>query len=133
MIRDSGFVHLGAPVGNEAFIEAKIKSRVEKVKVLLDKLHSLEDPHMEFVLLRSCFSLPKVSYALRTSPPTQHCLSHWEMFDCHICETLIRILGSNIGEDQWLQAQLPVSMGGLGLRSAALHASAAFLSSVQDS
>ena len=40
-----------------------------------------------------------------------------------------RIVGVPLNEKQWLQSNLPVSMGGLGLRAAQDHALAAFASS----
>ena len=55
-VTETGFVHLGGPVGSLAFIEQTIMKRIEKVRQLLDKLPALENPHSEFVL-RSCFAL----------------------------------------------------------------------------
>ena len=69
-VRAAGFTHLGAAVGQDEFVEGEVMRRIEKVKLLLGKLSTLENSHSEFVLLRSCFSLPKVSYVLRTCPPT---------------------------------------------------------------
>ena len=45
-------------------------------------------------------------------------------------DSLNRILGSSLTDTSWFQAQLCVPKGGLGLRSAKKHSSAAFLSSV---
>ena len=45
-------------------------------------------------------------------------------------ETLSSILGASLTDLQWEQSQLPVSMGGVGLRSAVKHSSAAYLSSI---
>ena len=129
-IRGPGFVHLGAPVGSPFFIQGKVKERVDKVANLLDKLPNLENAHSEFALLRSCFSLPKVSYLLRTCSPSPSCLSHWDLFDSNLRNTLNRILGCSLDEKAWLQAQLPISKGGLNMRSAKNHASAAYLSSL---
>ena len=84
---------------------------------------------MEFVLLQACFSLPKVSYALRTTLASASCLDHWVNFDSHVRDTLGRILGSNLTDTAWAQAQLPVALTGMGLRSAARHAAASFLAS----
>ena len=44
-------------------------------------------------------------------------------------ESLDRILGVPLNSIQWLQAQLPVSLGGVGLKSAEDHSSAAYASS----
>ena len=80
-IEGDGFDHLGAPVGDATYVQRKVKDRVDKVEALLEKLPSLENPHGEYNLLRSCFSVPKVSYLLRTCPPTVPCLQHWKKFD----------------------------------------------------
>ena len=54
-------------------------------------------------------------------------------FDNITREALVRILGSSVDEQVWLQAKLPVSMGGLGLRAAEDHAPAAYISSLLSS
>ena len=45
-------------------------------------------------------------------------------------ECLGRILGTPLLDQQWQQAQLPVSLGGLGLRAAVDHAPAAYVCSL---
>ena len=126
---ESGFVHLGASVGSTDFIQVKVKQRIDKVQKLLQSLPGLKNPHAEFVLLRSCFSLPKVGYLMRVCSPSLPCLSNWKTFDSLVRDSLNRILGTSLSESAWLQAQLSVAQGGLGLRSAAYHASAAHISS----
>ena len=44
-----GIVVLGAPVGYHAFVKEKLKSKVEKVRGILELLPLLQDPHCEFV------------------------------------------------------------------------------------
>ena len=51
-------------------------------------------------------------------------------FDRVTREGLTRILGAPVSERAWQQAQLPVAMGGMGLRGAEDHAPAAYASSV---
>ena len=132
-ITDTGFTHLGAPVGDIEFTARIVKKRVEKARQLMESLPSLNDPHAEFVLLRACFSLPKVSYSLRTSPPALPCLNLWTEFDSNVRHALNQILGSNLTDQAWKQAQLPVFLSGLGLLSAERHASAHFLASQSQS
>ena len=132
-IRDTGFVHLGAPVGSQVFIYSSVKKRVDKVNALLECLPALQNPHAEFVLLRACFSLPKVSYILRTCSPSASLLQLWNSFDSMVRDSLNRILGASLNDSSWLQAQLPISRGGLGIRSTLKHCSAAFLASISSS
>ena len=55
------------------------------------------------------------------------------MFANLIHDTLTHILGSAVDAKQWAQAQLPVAMGGLGLRGAVDHCAGAYISSVHAS
>ena len=65
-------------------------------------------------------------FKLRTTNPAHH-LDMWQEYDSITRESLCRILGSSISNYQWQQATLPVSAGGLGLRLAEDHCSAAHL------
>jgi hypothetical protein len=126
---DRGTKLLGAPFGDHELEAEILEERLTSVKSLLEKLHLLEDPHMEYTLLRSCFSFPKFSYALRTVD----CTKHGEIlknFDLAVKETLEATLGAPLPPAQWAQASLPTQHGGLGLRSAAAHGAAAYLASV---
>ena len=53
-----------------------------------------------------------------------------DRFDCSTREALTKILGSPLSSEQWLQSKLPVSLGGLGLRSAVDHAAASHVASL---
>ena len=70
-VRDNGIVLLGSPVGDSQFVSESIDTRIQKVKTITDKLQHLQDAQTEFCLLRSCLSIPKVMYMLRTTDPTQ--------------------------------------------------------------
>jgi hypothetical protein len=67
--RKEGIKLLGAPVGSQDFMEEVLKDRIIKLEALMDKLHLLEDPNTEYGILRKCFSLPKLSYTMRTVDP----------------------------------------------------------------
>ena len=116
--KDDGLVVLGAPVGSQAFSNDKIMGKVKEVESLLAKLGSLDDSQIEYCLLRSCFGIAKFGYILRTCDPSLHA-------------DLSTLLGASIStsDPRSVLASLPVSLGGLGLRSAALHAPAAFVAS----
>ena len=83
---------------------------------------------METILLRYCLAFPKVVFPLQTCP--SHYIHHApEEFDNTIRESLEAILAGTILAWSWHKASLPSSRGGLSLRSASLHAPAAFLGS----
>ena len=68
-VASGGCVLLGAPIGSTDFIAAEACKRVAKIKAGLDLLPTLNDSQMEFALLRSCLSLPKFVFILRTCRP----------------------------------------------------------------
>ena len=53
----------------------------------------------------------------------------WQEFDQITWEALSSILGTPVSEVMWLQAKLPVSLVGLGVRAAEDHSSAAYCTS----
>ena len=65
----SVFILLGCPLGPPSYCEEIFMNRVEKVKLSLASLPLLPDSQVESTLLRSCLSLPKISYSLHTCPP----------------------------------------------------------------
>ena len=89
----------------------------------------MEDSQLQTTLLRSCLSFPKISYILRTCPPS-HILQATRNFDTAIRGSLEDILGGPCPEWSGLKASLPSSHGGLNLRDASLHAPAAFVRSL---
>ena len=106
-----------------------LHDKVNEIKGTLSKLCDMGDSHLETTLLRSCLALPKFSYILRTCPPPSICQAA-ASFDMAVRECLEAILGGPLSEWSWTKASLPSSRGGINLRSAVLHAPAAFLSSV---
>ena len=101
---------------------------MQKIREITGLLPRIEDPHCEFVLLRSCLALPKVMFLLRALDTTP-CADLLEEFDSITREALSNILGPPVSDLQWEQAKLPVSMGGAGLRAALDHAPVAYASS----
>jgi hypothetical protein len=126
---EEGFVFLGAPIGPPDFQRNYVREVVRGVRDLVDSLPLIEDPHTEYVLIRSCFSLPKIMYTLRTVD-AQGMDEEWAEFDDILRDGLTKILGNPVTDKAWRQSQLPVTMGGLGLRTAIPHASGALVSSV---
>ena len=128
---EGGITLLGAPIGDEDYVEQVLRKRLQGVQSVLSKLHTIEDPHIEYTLLRSCFSFPKFAFALRTVDNTSH-EEILEDFDQTVKQSVEDVLGTPLPPVQWDQASLPLSLGGLGLKRATKHAAATYLASVGD-
>ena len=98
------------------------------MRASLEALGDMGDSQLETSLLRSCLALPKVSFVLHTCPPPHICHTTVD-FNSAIHESLESIVGGPLSDWSWLKASLPSSRGGLNLRSASVHATAAFLAS----
>ena len=125
-----GIQLLGSPIGSDSFMLEVVNKRISEVEeTLISKLSTISNPQVQLSLLRSCLSLPKLMYTLRTCKPAT-LESAYKRFDDIQRSALEDIIGASLTSLAWRQAALPVSLGGLGLRSASTHASAAYLSSL---
>ena len=79
------------------------------------------------ILLRASFSATKVLHLLRCSPSLSH--PSLERFDALLKQAIQRITNSVLFDLQWIQASLPVTDGGLGVRRVSSLALPAFLAS----
>ena len=88
------------------------------------------DAHDALLLLRHSFAIPKLLKILRTS----HCFLSEKLvdFDDLLQSILSSTLNISLGinDPAWPQVQLPMKLGGLGIRSACQLAPSAFLASV---
>ena len=109
-----------------------IFKRISKVQSILARLPDLHDSQIECSLLRSCLSLPKIAFALRTCPP-DFIYPALTAFDNLIREALSQLVGSPLSNWSWSKASLPSSLGGINLRQAVLHAPAAYIGSLVQS
>ena len=107
----TGFSLLGVPLGSHMFREQKVFDRVEKIRLALERLRVLADSQVQTTLLRSCLSLPKFNYSLRTCPPSL-ILNATTLFDNLIREILEDITGGPLSDWSWAKANLPCSRRG---------------------
>ena len=95
LITEEGIILLGSPVGSKTFEREANKKRIQKIKDIANKLQLIEDPQVEFALLRSCLSIPKLMFTLRTTDPSNH-LDIWNNYDRIVRDCLSRILGASL-------------------------------------
>ena len=118
---------LGAPIGPPASVDSSISIKISALKVMSERLPHLQR-HDALLLLRHSLAIPKILYLLRTAPCFLSPML--EEFDYLLRSTLSAVLNINLSDDLvWLQSSLPVSHGGLGVRSAVQLAPSAYLAS----
>ena len=124
-----GVMVLGAPVGSRQFEAEALQARVDGVGEVLDALPSMDEPHCESYLLRSCFSFPKFGFSVWTVDTTPH-REVLQDFDNRVLGALEVLVGTGLNGPQRTQSSLPASKTGMGLRSAEAHAPGAYLASL---
>ena len=120
---------LGSPIGSTEFCrEFFLKNTIDMAEESLEAIATLEDPQVALSLIRHCTGFCKMVYSLRTTPTT-------ELQD--ICQRLddavqrtIEHFFRPLSDGARRQAQREKRYGGLGLRSAGEHSSAAYVASV---
>ena len=118
---------LGSPIGNIDHVSDVIQEKSQQLRLLGDRLRLLHS-HDAILLLRHSFSIPKILYILRTAP----CFlsSQIVAYDDLLRSILGDITNVHLKDDKaWLQASLPIGVGGIGIRRAAQLAPSAFLAS----
>jgi hypothetical protein len=118
---------LGSPINKES-MEKIMLPKLESLKLMTSRLETI-DSHEALFLLKNAFSIPKLTYFMRTSHLflEPHIL---EKFDKVLQESLQTILNTKLDESSWNQASLPVTFGGIGVRKSQDVALPAFISSV---
>ena len=70
LLNKGGVDLLGSPIfGSHEFFEDFVKWKVKSIVDMQSHLLDIDDPQVDLHLLRSCFSLCKLNYLLRTVPP----------------------------------------------------------------
>ena len=106
---------IGSPLTSTA-IRPQFQHKLSIFKAMTEKLSHL-DRHPAYFLLKNCFSMPKLMYLLQSSPTFQHPDLIADFDDClKSCATdICNVSFDDIG---WIQATLPIRLGGIGLHRA---------------
>ena len=133
LIRSSSpnIVILGVPIGDLEFCSNYISNKCASAKLLLRKLEEVgaQDAQVALVLLRLCGSFCKLAHLARATPPSLS-IKALELFDIDVRHCFSQCTAVDTSDEAWLQAQLSLSRGGLGLRSLSSHAAAAYIASL---
>ena len=106
-----------------------VSKRAKAVKLLsqMSEVGSL-DPQIALLLLRRA-TFCKLVHLARSTPPA-FVPEGLTLFDAEVRRHFCDCVAIDPSDSEWLQVQLSLSRGGLGLRRLALHCSAAYLASV---
>ena len=117
---------LGAPLFAGQLLDTAWTTRCDDLSRAADRLASIGSQDA-LILLRASFSAPRVQHLLRCSPSSGN--AGLTKFDSILRSTIDRITNSNLSDTEWLQASMPIKLGGLGLRQVCSLAIPAFLAS----
>ena len=129
-----GILLLGTPFGEPQFVAKHLQTLSDRHETLLSSLPGLGDTQVSWLLLLYT-AAPRAQFALRTLPPRlTRDFAH--AHDARVLTVLSALLlaegPSPLPPAAARVAQLALRHGGLGLRSAALHAPAAYWASWAD-
>jgi len=117
---------LGAPLQPGPSMDSALNIHCANLERAVSRL-KLISAHDALTILRNCLSAPKLNYTLRASPCAGN--PRLTIFDELLRKAICSIANVNLTESQWLQASLPIRIGGLGVRSVSSLAPSAFLAS----
>ncbi len=117
---------LGAPLFEGQVLNDAWASRCAELATGAKRLEQI-DSQDALILLRSSFSAPRVQHLLRCSPSVDN--PALVEFDKQLRAAVSRLTNCDLSDEQWLQATLPVRLGGLGIRRVSSLALPAFLAS----
>ena len=123
---------LGSPIGSVLSISDTLIGKTDLLRRLGDRLQDLS-AHDALLLLKHSFALPKLLYYLRTAPCFLSPVI--QEYDELLKSIVSGITNVHFGEvcPSWIQASLPVKLGGLGIKSAVHLAPCAYLASTSAS
>ncbi|XP_065318826.1 uncharacterized protein LOC135926824 [Gordionus sp. m RMFG-2023] len=107
--------HLGSPVGGHEAISTFLHSTLD-ILLKLEDIFTLLPSHKSFFLLKNFFFIPRILYALRSTPIFKYPIP-LQTYEKGIKDLTEKIVNIRFNETAWAQATLPTKFGGLGIRS----------------
>ena len=117
---------LGAPLSNLEALEDALRTCTAELGNAFQKMQDIAR-HDALTILRYSLGATKLLHTLRCCPCSGH--PGLARYDTVLRLGLSRILNLPLTEEAWLQATLPIKVGGLGIRSVSQLALPAFLAS----
>ena len=117
---------LRAPLTRGPAMDRILSERCTELERIVGRLN-LKSAQDALLILRAAYGSPKILNVLRSAP----CVDHPALtrFDTLLRDAISSITNCALDEVAWVQASLPIRVGGLGIRSVVMLASSAFLAS----
>ena len=125
-----GIVVLGTPLGGPAFIQAHLEKKAAEQRTLLERIPTVTDLQSAWSTLLHCVSA-RANYLLRVVEP-QSVAAHARAHDEGVW-SMCALLNINITQEEDIRCtNLPLVLGGVGLRSATWTSVSAYWASWPD-
>jgi len=128
VIMDGNFIVLGSPIGDPAYCAEVIRTQGQVNQNTIEHINKIDDPQCRYVCLKACAGICKVNHLMRTVPPSPEVSAVFIDIHNHMMDA-VRLLLPGISEEELIQCQLPVKLGGLGFRNPSNYHEVAYLSS----
>eukprot|EP01083_Nonionella_stella_P303650 1051959_1 len=123
---------LGAFIGTDEFIKSNVSKIAMETSKMMDSAACLTDNQCGALILSNCFDNCRVTYTMRTIPPSI-IESELRAFDDGLKNAIDVIMGRILTDDEFDNYTLNVKDGGHGVRVAYEYSEAAFLGSFYES
>ena len=113
-VSNEGALFLGSPIGTASFVTSSCTTIAQSKISLCNQLTKLDDVQSAMLLLRCCH-VPSLNHLARTVQPDL-LVPASTIHDSKTKETFSELLGYDMIADKfWLQASLPIRLGGFGM------------------
>lgn len=114
----------------ESALSHTLVKHINWLKQISTRLGSLYSQDA-LLLLRHCFSSPRIQHVLRGIFCGEHPLLH--ELDVVLRSLVMQILNTQLDDESWQQVTLPINSGGLSIRSIVDLSASAFMASLRGS
>ena len=127
-VLDGNFEVLKSPIGELGFSRAYCQRVASKQGAVLDFLTDLGDPQVSHYLIKWCVNGSRMNYIVRTTPHLATCDAA-AVFDAAVVDAFAASCNLVLSEKQRAQIAFPTKKGGMGVRTVADRADAAYVAS----
>ena len=120
---NANFECLNVPIGDNEFVLNKMTVLVEELFLEIDKIHSINDVHIQLKIMKEYINISHLIYWFRNlSPRMSQGIAH--KYDLKLRGCINEMFGWMLNDTQFMQSSLSAKRDGFGLRTASNKISA---------